>query len=336
VDLDAFVSARSPQWARLGVLSRRARRPRRLTGDELDELVLLYQRAATDLSVIRSSAPDPVLVGRLSRLVADARSSITGPHGSAWVNARHFVAVRFPAELYRLWRWWASVGVVFCGVALGLGVWIATHPHVQHALAPSSTVRALVNHDFKNYYTEHPAQDFAFNVWTNNAWVAALSLALGVFLGVPTVLLMFVNAANVGVDGGYMAAAGHTGEFFGLILPHGTLELTALFIASGVGLKLGWTVVDPGPRRRTDALAEEGRAAGSVAIGLVGVLAISGLLEAFVTPSPLPTWARIAIGLLVWVAFLAYVVVLGGRAVRAGEIGDVSLDLRAQLAPTAS
>jgi uncharacterized membrane protein SpoIIM required for sporulation len=336
VDLDAFVSARSPQWVRLGELSRRARRPRRLTGEELDELVLLYQRAGTDLSAIRSSAPDPALVGRLSRLVAEARSSITGPHGSAWVNARHFVAVRFPAELYRLWRWWVSVGVVFVGVSFALGLWIVTHPHVQHALAPSATVRSLVNHDFRNYYSNHPAQDFAFHVWTNNAWVAALSLVLGVLLGVPTVLLMFINAANVGVDGGYMVAAGHTAEFFGLIVPHGTLELTALFIASGVGIKLGWTVVDPGPRRRTDALAEEGRAAGAVAIGLVGVLAMSGVLEGFVTPSPLPTWARIVIGFTVWVGFLTYVVVLGGRAVRAGETGDVSLDLRTQRAPTAA
>ena len=73
-----------------------------------------------------------------------------------------------------------------------------------------------------------------------------------------------------------------------------------------------------------------------MALGLIGVLACSGVLEGFVTPSPLPTWARIAIGLLVWAAFLAYVFVLGGRAVRAGETGDVSLDLRAQLAPVSA
>ena len=63
------------------------------------------------------------------------------------------------------------------------------------------------------------------------------------------------------------------------------------------------------------------------------MLACSGILEGFVTPSSLPTWARISIGLGVWVAFLGYVVVFGGRAVRAGETGDVSLDLRSQLAP---
>ncbi|OKJ70291.1 hypothetical protein AMK30_25660 [Streptomyces sp. CB02460] len=33
----------------------------------------------------------------------------------------------------------------------------------------------------------------------------------------------------------------------GLILPHGLLELTAVFVAVGTGLRLGWTVIDPGP-----------------------------------------------------------------------------------------
>ncbi len=336
MDVDAFVASRSPQWVRLAQLSRSARRPKRMSGAEVDELVLLYQRTATDLSTVRSATPDPALVGRLSRLVGDARSAVTGPHGGAWVNAQHFVMVRFPAQLYRLWRWWVSVGVVFLLVAFAMGFWIATHRHVQSQLAPPDTVKALVNHDFKSYYSDHPAHDFAFHVWINNAWVAALSLVSGVFLGIPTVYLMLQNAANVGVDGGYMVAAGHTGEFFGLLLPHGTLELTALFIAAGVGLKLGWTVVDPGPRSRTDALAEEGRGAGAVSIGLIGVLAISGILEGFVTPSPLPTWARLAIGIAVWCAFMAYIVVLGGRAVRAGETGDVSLDLRSQLAPVSA
>ncbi|BEP14676.1 stage II sporulation protein M [Acidothermaceae bacterium B102] len=305
-----------------------------MTGEELDELVLLYQRATTDLSVVRSATPDPALIGRLSTLVADARASVTGANGGAWDSFSHFIAVRFPAEVYRLWRWWVSVAVVFVAVSFAFGWWIATHRHVQASLLPPDQVKQLVQSDFKNYYSDHPAHDFALHVWINNAWVAALSLVSGVLLGIPTVLLMYNNALNVGVSAGYMVAAGHGAEFFGLILPHGTLELTALFIASGVGLKLGWTVVDPGPRSRADALAQEGRSAGAVALGLVLVLCVSGMLEGFVTPSPLPTSARIAIGIAVWMAFLTYIVVFGRRAVAAGELGDVSLHLRAELAPT--
>ena len=79
----------------------------------------------------------------------------------------------------------------------------------------------------------------------------------------------------------------------------------------------------PGARTRSRALREEGQAAGALALGLAATLFVSGVVEAFVTPSGLPTWARIGIGASLWLGFLAYVVVLGGRAVRAGEIGDL-------------
>jgi uncharacterized membrane protein SpoIIM required for sporulation len=219
--------------------------------------------------------------------------------------------------------------------ALALAVWISTHPLVQAHLLPPSTVRTLVTHDFASYYRDHPGQDFAARVWTNNAWVAAGSLCLGVVVGLPTLYMLLMNSINIGVAGGYLAAAGKTGLFFGLILPHGLLELTAVFLAAGVGLRLGWTVIDPGPRTRADALATEGRAAATVALGLVGVLAASGVIEAFVTPSPLPTWARIGIGVVAEVGFLAYVVCLGGRAVRHGETGDLPAELAGELAPVA-
>jgi hypothetical protein len=56
MDLDVFVAAHRTEWDRLDALLRRRRS---LTGTEADELVTLYQRTATHLSLIQSSAPDP-------------------------------------------------------------------------------------------------------------------------------------------------------------------------------------------------------------------------------------------------------------------------------------
>lgn len=330
MDLDAFVAVHQAEWDRLDGLSRR----RRLSGPEADELVTLYQRAATHLSVIRSASPDAVLAGRLSTTVARARGAVTGGHEPIWRELARLVTVSFPAAVYRA-RWWvAGVAFVSAVVAVALGAWVARNPEVQHALASDAEIRQLVEVDFEQYYSQYAATSFAAEVWTNNAWVAAQCIALGI-TGIGVVLVVLMNAVNVGIVGGLMAANDRLGLFFGLITPHGLLELTAVFVAAAAGLRLFWAAVDPGPRPRSQAMAEEGRAMVTIAMGLVGVLLVSGLVEAFVTPSGLPTAARIAIGVVVWLAFLGYVGTLGRSAVRAGETGDLSPELAGDTAPVA-
>ena len=333
MDIDVFVAAHRAEWARLEELVRRAGRPRQLRGAEVDELVALYQRTATHLSVVQSRSPDPLLIGRLSTLVARARAAVTGAGVPAWRDAARFLVITFPVVVYRARWWWLGAALGSLLVAFALGVWVDLHPQVQAAIAAPAEVKRLVEHDFANYYSENPAGSFAARVWTNNAWVAAGTLSLGVFLGLPTLWILLQNATNVGVAGGLMAASGRSEQFFGLILPHGMLELTAVFVAAGVGLRLGWTVVDPGRRSRLEALATEGRAAFSVALGLVLVLLVSGAIEAFVTPSSLPTWGRIGVGLLAETVFLAWVLILGRRAAVAGETGDLLLGQRPDVAP---
>lgn len=104
MDVDVFIAAHRPDWDRLGELTRRANR---LRGAEADELVTLYQRAATHLSIIRSVAPDPALVSQLSGVVARARSAVTGTRSAvtrtsspAWREFGLFFTRRFPATVY--------------------------------------------------------------------------------------------------------------------------------------------------------------------------------------------------------------------------------------------
>jgi uncharacterized membrane protein SpoIIM required for sporulation len=330
VDLDAFVAVHGAEWARLEVLSRR----RRLSGPEADELVHLYQRAATHLSVVRSAAPDPALAARLSRTVAGARAAVAGGHEPLGREFARFVTVSFPAAVYR--ARWAVIGATAFSllIALAMAAWVLADPRVElAAIGSEAEIQQLVNVQFEQYYSENAAGSFAAKVWTNNAWVAAQCIGFGV-TGIWPVYMLLQNAVNLGLIGGVMAAHDRLGLFFGLILPHGLLELTAVFVAAGAGLRLFWAWVAPGPLPRGRAMAVEGRSMITIAIGLVAVLGVSGVVEAFVTPSGWPTWARIGIGITVWALFLAYVGVYGRRAVRAGETGDVRAELSGDTAPT--
>ncbi|MEV6527192.1 stage II sporulation protein M [Longispora sp. NPDC051575] len=330
MDLDAYVAEHRGQWQRLEHLTRR----RKLSAEEADELIALYQRATTHLSVVRSRTPDPVLLARLSQLVLAARAAITGSHRFRWSEVGRFFTVSFPVTVYRARAWWITVGLAFTGVWLLLMAYVAGHPETQRALMSEGQISSLVDHDFENYYSEHPAQDFAFQVWTNNAWVAALCLASGVLV-VPVFYMLWTNLLNLAVSGGVMISHDRGELFFGLLAPHGLLELTAVFVAAGVGLRIGWSWIVPGPGlTRSRSLAETTRAAMTVAVGLVVVLLVSAGVEAFVTPSGLPTVARILIGAGVWGGFLVYVFAFGSRAAARGETGDIVRESREEYAPT--
>ncbi|MGI5213934.1 stage II sporulation protein M [Plantactinospora sp. CA-290183] len=310
MDLDAYVAEHEREWRRLDQLCQH----RRLGADEADELVALYQRTATHLSVVRSRSPDPALAARLSRLVLTAQGRLTGRPGFSWRAVGRFFGTTFPLAVYRAWPWWCAVAVGFGAVAGFFIWWIAGHPESAAAFIGEEAAAELVDSGFAGYYTEHDAPSFAFQLWTNNAWVAARCLASGILI-VPVFYLLWQNALNLGVIGGVLFSYDRAGLFFSMITPHGLLELTGIFVAAGVGLRIGWAWIAPPARlTRGQAVAEAGQTGILVALGLVGVFAVAGLIEAFVTPAEVPTAARVGVGLLAWLGFLGYVLVCGRRA----------------------
>ena len=298
---------------------------RHLSGAETDELVALYRTCARHLSRVRSAAPDPQLIAELSSRVATARGRLTGTREVRSHSVRRFVLQSVPAALYRI-RWW-TCGVMVAEIALALvvGVWTLHSPEAMAALGSPEKLDTYAHEAFESYYSTYSAPDFAAVVWTNNAGLAAICVAGGITGFVPLVML-YRNAVNVGQSGAIMADHDMLGVFFSLISPHGLLELTCIFIAGAAGLKLFWTVLVPGPRRRAAALAAEGRALITVAVGLTVALAIAGLIEAFVTPAPIAWPVKITIGAGALALLWAYTLILGRSAVAVGATGDLEDD----------
>ena len=242
MDVEAFVTVQRRTWDRLAHL---VRQQRKLTGAEADELVTLYQRVGTHLSALRAAGADPVTIGRLSGLLADARGAVTGAQTPVWRDISRYFLVSFPAALYASRRWWLAIGAVFYLIAGWLAYRIVAHPEVLSSIATPGQIQQIVDEDFANYYSENPAQDFALRVWTNNALISAAVLALGVLI-IPACFMLWSNATNLGVMAGIMIGHGKSDVFFGLITPHGLLELTAVFVAAAAGLRLGLGLGRPG------------------------------------------------------------------------------------------
>ena len=319
MDLDALTAARREEWARLDELSR----TRRLTGRDVDELVTRYRAASADLADVKTSAGRTAHGDHVSTMLARARLRLTGAPENVLRQIPRFFALQLPAALYRV-RWPTLViAIGFVIVTTVVALWISRDPALIASLGNRAQLEKYADSDFTDYYSDNPPAIFAGTVWTNNAWIAAQCVLFGI-TGFWPVMVLVQNAVGVGTAAAVLTAFGHADVFVLYILPHGLLELTSIFVAGAAGLQIFWAWVAPGPRRRADSLASAGRSLGTIAIGLVLSLAVSGIIEGFVTRQPWPWPIKIGIGAAALGLFLVYMLLVGGRAHRRGETGDLT------------
>ena len=332
MDIDRYIQRNEPTWRRLEQLSRTAARDvRKLDESEVTELVALYQRVSSHLSHARGQYRDPDLNARLSGILGEARVVIYRRRSSAIGSVARFFTETFPAAVWGSRRYIVVAALALFLPAAAMGVWLYNSPTVLDAAVPPEMQQLIADEEFADYYRSDAAQNFASYVTVNNIQVAFLAFALGILPIVGTGWILVFNGMNVGVMAAVMHRAGEGAQFWGLILPHGLLELSAICVAGAAGLRLGWSLVAPGDRTRAQAFRDEGLRAVVIVGGLAVCFVIAGFIEGFVTPSGLPTALRIGVGAAALALFVVYVVLLGSRAERKGLTGLLGESTRDEL-----
>ncbi len=318
MDLDRFVRQRRGAWTRLETLLARAeeRGLEAMDGDELRNLGVLYRQASSDLVYTRSALQNADLADYLNQLVASAYGVIYRKSRFSWKQMKEFFLSGFPARVRRhAGAMIAAAAITVAGILLGGGA----------VLADADAFSAIVPGQYHELYGKQqedlraarfgsPDADqqaaFSGHLYTNNIRVSLLAFALGISFGLLTAVLLFYNGALLGAIAGNALKWGGSLEFWALIVPHGTIELTCVVLAGGAGLVIGRALIAPGRRTRSEAAAAAAKEAVPIALGSAPFLVLAGFLEAFVTPSAMPgPWMKIAIGALAGAAFWAYLLV---------------------------
>jgi uncharacterized membrane protein SpoIIM required for sporulation len=307
VDADSFISQYGPDWQRLDAATRGGQNAlAKRSGPELDEILRLYLRISGQLAEVRARYRDPQLTDYLTGLIARAHGAIYGARSQSRrdlllaMTVRYRDAVRSSAPF--IW----TAAAIFVAVGAVSMVWVAGSAEARAGLLPPQAEEAI--RSFGGEPRDFGAGPGAIStlILVNNVQVAFLGFALGISLGIGTMFVLVFNAVNIGVLAGAFMALGKGAPFWALIVPHGLLELTAIFIACGVGFRLGWSIVDPGDRRRRVALAETARESVLVIAGVVPAFVLAAFIEGYVTGSSMPAWAEIGIGIAVWLAYCAF------------------------------
>jgi uncharacterized membrane protein SpoIIM required for sporulation len=292
-------------------------------GTSADGLIEAYQSGSTQLSTLATTVGESVQGDRLSLALSRARLRFTGAPANPLRQATVFFSLQLPGALYRI-RWLTlAVAAATAIIAVVYAVWITNDPHVLASLGSRADLKDFADNQFVNYYSDNSPAGFTTEVWTHNASLVAQAIVTGI-TGIYPLVLLFTNAQNIGVDAGVMAEFGKLPTFFLYIAPHGQLELYSLFTSVAAGLFIFWAWVAPGQRTRRQAMAEDGRAFFTIVFGLVLSLLCSGIIEGTVTRQPWPWPIKIGIGTIALAAFLVYQWVVGRRAHRLGQTGDLT------------
>ncbi len=322
MEIDQFIAENQPVWRRLEDVSRRtSSRAKRVGPNEIDELLGLYDVVSVHLSQARARYDDTVLTDGLSRSLGEARAAIYGSRAGSGRPIRTFFSVALPAAMFQTRRAILLAALVTLVPAVIVGVWLAHSPDVRNAEIPAELQKVIANDEFEHYYSSKPAQQWVFELFTHNIEVAVMAFGLGAAGAVGAIALLGKQGQSVGTMAAVLHSAGRGELFWGLILPHGLLELSAVFMSGGAGLAIAWAVIVPGDRSRSESLRLAGMRSSVVMLGAMCCLVCSAIIEAFVTPSELPIAVRVGIGVVTFTALLTYGLGLGSRVTRNGATG---------------
>lgn len=308
MDIDSFIATYRSEWTRLeAACAEGGRGLSSLSGDEIGEVVRLYLRASTHLAQARTQFHDPRLDGYLNGLVTQAHAAVYSAQPRTTRGFVRLLAVRYPEAMRRTSPFVFVAAGILLVVVLASWAWVATSAEAQVGLLPPAA-RDAIRQTGGRSPDLGPAPSLSAYILLNNVLVAFLAFALGITLCVGTIVVLINNALLLGVLAGAFQVVGRAGSFWALILPHGVLELIAICIAAGAGLRMGWALIDPGDRPRGLALRDETREAVVVVVGVIPAFVVAAAIEGFMTGTALPDGLEIAIGVGVASLYVAFLV----------------------------
>ncbi|HRX86706.1 MAG TPA: stage II sporulation protein M, partial [Phycisphaerae bacterium] len=286
-----------------------------LGGAQVRELIFLYREASADLARLRALDAEPGVIRERDRTVVRAHGQVYGRRRRSHTSLRDFFLRDFPRLFRRRWPFTAVSLAIFLAFT-GLGYFsVQSNPSVVADILGGAEWEfrgEKTGSGFRERFEQTPSPVLSSAVTTNNIVVALSAFALGVTFAAGTVYVLVVNGTMLGGFAGAYAQNHAAGDFWATVLVHGGLELSAIIIAGGAGLLMGYALWCPGRRTRLRALRDHAREGAQIALGLIPAFLVAGFFEGFITPSTLLSPAvKLALGLSAMLVFWLYLAVAG-------------------------
>lgn len=283
---EEFIDVNGERWKRLEILSEKIKKRgyRSMSKDELDSFLLLYRQTSADLAFIRTHFPNSRTEEFLNSLIAKSHAQLSRTPSTSPYRIFNFYKETFPQLFAKNILFIGIAFLLFMGTAMISGIGLHYDHEFFMGICP---VSESVMQERAERGTVGPNMD-AFiapiassSIIVNNIQVGIMTFSTGVALGLGTVFYLFINGVMMGVFSAYFIAEGLGISLLANILPHGILELTAIFICGGAGLMIGDSIIHPGKCTRSQSIASRGQEATQLVVGTVVLFLIAGVIEGY-------------------------------------------------------
>jgi len=303
-----WLEKRKPHWSRLEELLERTNNKgfKSLSRFELQELSLLYRQIAADLAALREDRGSVHFARYLNQLLARAHNTIYSAHRASPAAMVEYFRYAYPRIFRQNLSYCLAAFFIFLGSAI-VGVALTYHdPDFKVKILGPQMVETIERHEMWTHSIVGIKPVASSAIMTNNLGVAFMSFAAGITGGIGTIYMMIFNGLLIGVIGTACWFSGMSLQLWSFVAPHGVLELPAIFIAGGAGLRLANGLLFPGFLPRGESVARAGTEAVKLLLGTIPILMIAGVIEAFVSPTGLAVPLKFGMAAALFTLLLAY------------------------------
>ncbi|MBC8080381.1 MAG: stage II sporulation protein M [Gorillibacterium sp.] len=309
MQIQHYIRNNKPVWSELEqLLGRFERRKQTIEATDIDQLVLLYRAASAHLAFAQTYYPQDEIQIFLNQLVSRAHHVLHAEQRNSSQRLSDFFKRRFVGYLLERWRPIALAFVLFVLGALAGFIAVWNNPLNLYTILPGSMADHIDPSQVGQNHQDLQSAVTSSTIMTNNIKVAILAFVGGITFGLLTIYVMIYNGLMVGALAAVFWQAGKSYVFWAYILPHGIIELSAIFIAGGAGLYMGYRMISPGIYTRKYMFLRSVQESALLLVGTIPLFVIAGLIEGYLTPSALPLYSKYIIAVATLSALVLYVV----------------------------
>lgn len=286
MDLTSFWHTHKSAWAELEqLLESFQKKSRSIRASDIDRLTLLYKKTSAHLAYVRSHYPSDELTLYLNQLVLRAHNLAYKQQSGSWQQITSFFGRTFIRLLQkRLWFMAIAAFLFLLGGAFGYTA-IMIDPLNLYYVLPDGMAEQIDPTRLGEGHDSINSPVISTMIMTNNMRVAILAFVSGVTFGLFPIYLLLFNGLLIGALAAVYHQAGVSYAFWAYILPHGVIELTAIFIAGGAGLYMGYRMLVPGKYARKHQFLEAAKESAQLLLATLPLFFIAGIIEGYITPS---------------------------------------------------